>query len=354
MKLEENNRNMSENTKDFRLKGKMFAIRTLDPLIENGVLNYDDQDAAAKKAAVYGKALLQGVVAGLQDFCPVDTMILEPSAYRALMEHKEQKPSEKRLHEASGNVDKLYATLDKAKSMVEKAVNAVLDAAEVMDDVLVEATAIGGKVADIIPGHVESIMATLTDVAENKLQALVEGNGQSSLENLKDLVGSIPYRELRPETKEEKIGRITMRPDLSNGPRSAVLQQQQESVKNNVLSFEALRESEDFGQNLNDGYDDFRELNAGLAGNGPSYVSPIEKMDFFDKNERTVDDSALTSDDPLEGADGQLSMDNIDIPRVSDGLSFDCIGTGGEDMMGEMLSSGVNDMYEEQGAIPRM
>lgn len=351
---------MAIDTSKYRAKGKNWAETVMDQCVRSGILNYEEDDDAMSKAGEIGKALTKGVFDGLMDYFPVDAYF-GVSEYHSIMESAEAtQPSEKRLYEASGNVDKLYATLDKAKSMVEKAVNAVLDAAEVMDDVLVEATAIGGKVADIIPGHVESIMATLTDVAEHKLQALVEGNGQSSLESLKDLVGSIPYRDLRPETKEEKIGRITMRPDLSNGPRSAVLgggEPQQpamhESVESNVLSFEALRESEEFGQDLNDEYDDFRELNAGLAGNGPSYVSPIEKMNFFDKSERLVDDSAL-SDDPLEGADGELSMDNINIPRMSDGISFDCIGAGGEDMMGEMLSSGVNDMYEEQGPIPKM
>jgi hypothetical protein len=127
------------------------------------------------------------------------------------------------ITKASGNVDKLYGLFDKAKDAIEKASNAVLDVTDVLDDILVESTAIGGKIEDMIPSHIETIITQLTNISDKELNALIDGNGQSSINALKDLVGSIPYRDLKPETKEERIEKISMKPDLQQGPQSSII-----------------------------------------------------------------------------------------------------------------------------------
>src|SRR5574344_1742063 len=121
------------------------------------------------------------------------------------------------ITEASGNVDKLYGLFYKFKDAIEKASNAVLDV------ILVESTAIGGKIEDMIPSHIETIITQLTNISDKELNALIDGNGQSSINALKDLVGSIPYRDLKPETKEERIEKISMKPDLQQGPQSSII-----------------------------------------------------------------------------------------------------------------------------------
>ena len=234
------------------------------------------------------------------------------------------------LREAAGNVDKLYASFDKARSTIEKAVNAVLDIADVMEDILVEATAIGGKIEEIVPSHIESIIANVTQLAENQLQSLIDGNSQSSIESLKDMVGSIPYRDLKPETKEEKIAKISMRPNLSQGPRSSVLGQNggnqvQESTMPQMLSMESLREADGIGINPDVADpNDFSALNAGLTGGAAPYISPIETGERLRTDDLTVDTSALSPDGaPLAGP---LSMETIDVPTSAGGLTFDAIG----------------------------
>lgn len=241
-----------------------------------------------------------------------------------------------RMREAVGNVDKLYGLFDKAKSAIEKAANAVLDVTDALDDILLEATAIGGKIEEIVPSHVESMITKLTQIADNDLNAIISGDGQSSLEGLKDLVGSIPYRDLKPETKEERISKISMRPNLSEGPQSAVMSpdknaantptQYQESTEHpEFLNFEALRESGEFAQPLETTMDgDYGDLNGALYG----YQSPIDTMQMVNQNDLLVNDDYFHEDDlpedfdPEIGVSGTLSMDAINIPRQSESMDM--------------------------------
>ena len=145
------------------------------------------------------------------------------------------------LKEAAGNIDRLYTLLDsavaavnKAAAAIEAAGNAVLDVTDILDDAQVECTAIGGKVNEIIPSHFTNIIAELTRIAEtelvstkHKIEAYVDNNGQSSLSQLKDLVNNMPYKDTHPETKEEKRARILAGPDLTQGPQSSILGNQQ-------------------------------------------------------------------------------------------------------------------------------
>lgn len=257
--------------------------------------------------------------------------------------------SGKRMREASQTVDAIYTSFDKCKSQLDKAINAVLDVADSLEDILVDATAVGGKIEEIIPSHIESLISKLTSIAENELQTMKEG-GQSSIESLKDLIGSIPYRDLKPETKEEKIAKISMRPNLSNGPQSAALRrepaQQNESAGNasRVLNFESLREADGLGEDPNAGYeDDFRELNAGLAGaTGQPYVPPIETA------------QALNGVDLVNGSGIAAAASNEDLQNMSlgdalksDGLKYDLVSNDGSDMMSEFAGAQVNESFAE-------
>ena len=58
-----------------------------------------------------------------------------------------------KLNEAIG-ADKLSADITKAQTELERAMDAVTKAAAVMYDIIVDATAIGGKVKEVVPSHV--------------------------------------------------------------------------------------------------------------------------------------------------------------------------------------------------------
>lgn len=260
----------------------------------------------------------------------------------------------RRVREAI-SVDKLTADISKAKASLESAMDAVTKAASVMYDIVVDATAIGGKVKEMVPSHIEKSISQLTDIVKNQMAAILDGNDQSSLKSIDDLVGSMPNRDLRPMSNEEEVEKISMKPNLANGPQSSVLNgggnnNLEESYEEAQLDMSTLRES--LG---GDGYDDiqvdddpFAELNAGLMGGQSTadYVSPIEKMDFYERGDHLVDDS-LIADEPDEG---ELSMDNINIPKSS-GLVFDALnGMGSDDgMMDDFAEAPVTeDEFEGQ------
>lgn len=259
----------------------------------------------------------------------------------------------RRVREAI-SVDKLTADISKAKASLESAMDAVTKAASVMYDIVVDATAIGGKVKEMVPSHIEKSISQLTDIVKNQMAAILDGNDQSSLKSIDDLVGSMPNRDLRPMSNEEEVEKISMKPNLANGPQSSVLNggnnNLEESYEEAQLDMRTLRES--LG---GDDYDDiqadddpFAELNAGLMGGQSTadYVSPIEKMDFYERGDHLVDDS-LIADEPEEG---ELSMDNINIPKSS-GLVFDALdGMGSDDgMMDDFAEAPVTeDEFEGQ------
>lgn len=273
-----------------------------------------------------------------------------------LMTRKEylRRNNHRRVREAI-SVDKLTADISKAKASLESAMDAVTKAASVMYDIVVDATAIGGKVKEMVPSHIEKSISQLTDIVKNQMAAILDGNDQSSLKSIDDLVGSMPNRDLRPMSNEEEVEKISMKPNLANGPQSSVLNgggnnNLEESYEEAQLDMSTLRES--LG---GDDYDDiqadddpFAELNAGLMGgqSAADYVSPIEKMDFYERGDHLVDDS-LIADEPDEG---ELSMDNINIPKSS-GLVFDALdGMRSDDgMMDDFAEAPVTeDEFEGQ------
>ncbi len=262
----------------------------------------------------------------------------------------------KRIYEAIG-ADKLQADITKAQTELERAMDAVTKAASVMYDIIVDATAIGGKVKEVVPSHVEQNISKLTDIVKNQMAGMLDGDSQSSLKALDELVGNMPSREFRQKSNEEEIEEISLKPNLANGPQSSVLNNNNNGGggdnlaeallgKQNNLDMNHLREA------LGDAYDDIYnedsdgmdELTMGLSDDGTNeYISPIEKMNFIEKGDHLVDDSLIAA----EPEDGVLSMDSINIPK-SDGLVYDALEGGGDNMMAEFANAPVTrDEFED-------
>ena len=229
----------------------------------------------------------------------------------------------KNLKESAGNIDRLYSLLDsaiaavsKAASAIEAAGNAVLDVTDILDDVNTECMAIGGKVNEIVPSHLNNVIMELTKIAEtdlvstkHKIEAYTDNNGQSSLSQLKDVVQNMPYKDIRPETKEEKRARILSGPDLTQGPQSAILGNQEpaapqepvapgpqmnestdasiirsleENYTKNRLNFSSLKEMYGQNNNINEAanpFGDFGELsNPGFSDTIP--MNNVPRMNF--------------------------------------------------------------------------
>jgi len=167
-----------------------------------------------------------------------------------------------KINEAAvGNIDKLYSEIDKIVSTVHKAQNSLLDVADELTDLVLSANQIGGKIAQIVPSHLMPHISLITKMAEKDLTDIAEGQTPSSLKNLKDLIGNIPYRDLKPQDTTDVRSKISMAPNLNAGPQSAIkeetleefyknaLKEQVENYKYNetVLDFDKLKESEIFG-----------------------------------------------------------------------------------------------------------
>lgn len=251
------------------------------------------------------------------------------------------------LQEATtGNVDKLYLLLDKTKGIVDKAANALMDIADALDDILVESSNIGGKIEEIVPSHVQTLISKITNMADVELGEISE-NGQSSLESLKQLIGSIPYRDLKPETKEERVAKMAGRPDisttpdLSNGPRSQAIQH--ESMFRNPDKESLNRLDEALGDyetapatidGIDRGIKKLKEFSPAID-SSPIDVSNMISRDELIANDDSFEDTTEYDEngDPI----GELDFSSINIPR-GDSISFDACG--------EMNLDTVNESFE--------
>lgn len=251
------------------------------------------------------------------------------------------------LQEATtGNVDKLYLLLDKTKGIVDKAANALMDVADALDDILVESSNIGGKIEEIVPGHVQTLISKITNMADVELGEISE-SGQSSLESLKQLIGSIPYRELKPETKEERVAKMAGRPDvsttpdLSNGPRSQAIQHESLFANPEKESLdrldEALGEYQTTPVDINGISRDVRKLQEFSPAISQS---PIDTSAMISRDDLIVNDNAFEEDverdengDPI----GVLDFSSISIPK-GDSISFDAVDEMNFDQVNESFA----------------
>jgi len=223
-----------------------------------------------------------------------------------------------------GNIDKLYSLFDKAKSSVTKAQNAILDIADVMDEILVESTAIGGKVNEIIPSHAKMHIANLTQLAEKTLGEIAEGEGQSSIKKLKELIENIPYRDLKPQSTEVRRQQISTQPNLTAGPQSQIAESLEDYYRDNVgysdnnFSFTKLTESKVYGQKLEE--DMMAQMNMKQA-------APVQQARQIREKVRTaVNDDFFEDQEQLQES-GPLDFSKIRAFGGADGmpLRFDTL-----------------------------
>lgn len=251
------------------------------------------------------------------------------------------------LQEATtGNVDKLYLLLDKTKGVVDKAANALMDVADALDDILVESSNIGGKIEEIVPSHVQTLISKITNMADVELGEISE-NGQSSLESLKQLIGSIPYRDLKPETKEERVAKMAGRPDisttpdLSNGPRSQAIQHESMFRDPDKESLNRLDEALGDYETTPATIDGIDRVVKKLKEFSPAIdSSPIDVSNMISRDELIANDNSFedtTEYDENGDPIGELDFESINIPR-GDSMSFDACG--------EMNLNAVNESFE--------
>lgn len=143
-----------------------------------------------------------------------------------------------KLEEANGSVDKLYSTFDRAIVSVEKVISAILDSCDILDDIMLESIALGGKIAEIVPSNIKTLMSEMANIANNDLKGIIEG-GQSSLKSLKDVVGNMPYRDIQPQTKAERRDEIFAQPNLAAGPQSQIMHESLEDFYKTSLMAQA-------------------------------------------------------------------------------------------------------------------
>jgi len=227
-----------------------------------------------------------------------------------------------------GNIDKLFGLFDKAISAVNKAQSAILDIADVMDEILVESTAIGGKINQIIPSHAKMHIANLTNMAEKTLGEIADGDAQSSMKKLKELVENIPYRDLKPQSTEVRRQQISTQPNLSAGPQSQIAESLEDfyedikvnGYKDSTFDFRKLTESDIYGQTLEE--DMMVSLNMKQA-------KPIQVREARDKIRAAVNDEFFEDKEPLRES-GPLDFSKIRAYGGADGMpvSFNALSDG--------------------------
>jgi hypothetical protein len=246
-----------------------------------------------------------------------------------------------KLYEAGtgSNVDKVDSQLNKAISAIQKAQSAVLDAADAMDAVMVDAISCGGRVAELIPPHIKQHIAKLTDIADQQLGAISDGDSQSSLNKLKDVIGNIPYRDLRQPSAEDRRSGIAMQPNLTAGPQSQISENSLESFyrnslkeevnnyeyNDNSLNFNKIRESNFLGQKL-DG-----DMMAGINKKLVEKAPPQERQRVTERLRAAADDVMFEDVDMDQLQEGTLDFSRMKAFGGNDGmpLRFNDLSEGG-------------------------
>jgi len=230
----------------------------------------------------------------------------------------------------------MAGSVDKIRTLIQKASDQIITACDTLDSAIVEATGVGGKLASIIPPHLQSQI--------DKLTAIVKSEDASSLLKLDDLILNMPYRDLAPQkpSTSEKLAAsgpsgVNTTPNTAGGPKTAV----QESILNEYrreakanqikggLNFDSLKESYMGGQaGAGSEFGDLAPFKIGAQ-------QPIDKFSYRQKIRETVDnDNFEDLDQELqESMDGQGhfnwkamrgvggSLDNLSFATLKDSAS---------------------------------
>jgi hypothetical protein len=235
--------------------------------------------------------------------------------------------------------------MNKAQQQVAKAKESVagniLDIADTIDDAIVEATAIGGKISQIVPPHLQSHIDRLTALADQISQLsdqILSGSGQSSLATLKDAVINMPVKDVMPKSAEERRserkGNVDLTPNTAQGPQTAMKESWRDMTETEYpgrgLSWERLQESNLFGSK---GDDEF-----GLS--EWTNNAPIDQFSYRRKIREAVDRDDLEDlgDRIQESLDGRGHFDwkQMKSPIGSidnSGMDFSSLKSTGKDGM---------------------
>lgn len=225
------------------------------------------------------------------------------------------------------SVDKIIADIGKAQDSVDKSIESLEALAASMVLVSNDAVETGGRIKDVIPSNVEVSVKQVLNLIKS-LQDIKEGQAQTSLKNLENLVLNMPVRDVLPKEPEDQVDEILMKPDLSDGPKSAVLANESAAP---MLSMETLHEhlGGDMYDAITEKDDPFSELNARLSENGKAYLSPIKEMEFLNGEELSTRSDGISFDlmSPLSADNESDVVADDSSAALSDSLVFDDIGT---------------------------
>lgn len=226
------------------------------------------------------------------------------------------------------NPDQLWSTLDK----IEQKLLSIVDD---FDAVSQAAVALGGNVAKVLPIQLNSSADTVL--------ALVNGDGQNSIKNLKDYVDNIPLGDLRtksageairngqyeaPTKSEAPAAPIDTTPHPENAPKSAIIgesteinlddykkQPMKESKQlneNNEFSFDAILDDVDID---NEGY------NSEIPEADTDYLESDLSDGFSDENFED-DDESFSFDDFETDRLAAMNRDEDEDPSYEDAFAF--------------------------------
>jgi hypothetical protein len=194
------------------------------------------------------------------------------------------------------------SNLDKMLSMIAKAQDVLLDAADILDGVLSEATAVGGQIAQIVPSHIENLI--------EKISALVESNDPSSLSSLDDLISNMPIRSVKSQSPSERRASrqatVDLAPNTQAGPRSQIaaresfdwrtFEKDEPEYNGNALNWDRLTESELFDHSDEEPLIEVRG-------------EPIDKFAYRGKIREAVNNDA---NDASRSADGEQLTESLE------------------------------------------
>jgi hypothetical protein len=216
----------------------------------------------------------------------------------------------------AGTVDRLLSELNKAETQLNKAkegvAGSILDIEKTLKGCSAEAAAIGGKINQIVPPHLQAHMdklLTLADQIVNMADEILTGSGQSSIETLKDTIINMPIKETLPQSDDERRagrkGNVDLTPKA--GPSQSAVKESwremgQAEYKARGLDWNHLTESGLFGPK---GDDEF-----GL-GEWTSQNKPIDSFNIRQRVKESIerDDLEDLGEKIQESMDGKGHFD---------------------------------------------
>lgn len=208
------------------------------------------------------------------------------------------------------NPDQLWSTLDK----IEQKLLSIVDD---FDAVSQAAVALGGNVAKVLPVQLNSSADTVL--------ALVNGDGQNSIKNLKDYVDNIPLGDLRTKSAGEAIRNgqyeiptksevpaapIDTAPHPGSAPKSAIIGESKE-INLDDYKKKPMKESKKMNENNEFSFDAILD-DVDIDNEGYDSEIPEADTDYLES-----DLSDGYSDENFEDEDESFSFDDFETDRLA-------------------------------------